>query len=136
MLTVVTFITLKVLLGYIYDMIFDLKERTKLYAINIINLSEYLPNKNVGWIIGKQIIRSSTSVAANYRAAKRSKSKKDFVYKLSIVLEEADETLFWLELIQELKIIKNENSYLNNLIKESDELISIFVSTINKLKRN
>ena len=105
----------------------DLKNRTKGFALRIIKLVEELPNTQTGWTIGKQIIRSGTSVAANYRAACRARSKADFVSKITIVEEEADETLFWLELIVETKLVKEER--LKDLLKEADELTAIFTAT-------
>ena len=86
----------------------QLKNRTKEFAIEIVKLSELLPNKQIGWTITNQIIRSGTSVAANYRAVCRAKSDKDFISKMETVIEEADETLFWLELINELDLITNK----------------------------
>jgi len=80
---------------------YDLQNRTKKFALEIIKLVENLPNNRVGWTITDQIVRSSTSVAANYRAVCRAKSDKDFISKMETVIEEADETLFWLEMIEE-----------------------------------
>lgn len=79
----------------------DLKERTKQFALRIVKLVNSLPKTTTGIEFGKQIFRSGTSVAANYRAACRAKSNKDFIYKLEVVLEEADETLLWLKLISD-----------------------------------
>ena len=87
---------------------FQLQKRTKKFAIDVINLSKLLPNKSIGWTLTNQIIRSATSVGANYRAVCRAKSDKDFISKMETVIEEADETLFWLEIIEELKVINNE----------------------------
>jgi len=112
---------------------FNLKIRTKEFAKRVIVLSEKLPNRRVGWTIQDQIIRSSTSVAANYRAANRSKSSKDFIYKMQIVLEEADETLFWLELISELSLIESKEE-VESMLKESNELLAIFVKSIKTAK--
>ena len=81
----------------------QMKDRTKEFAKNIIQLCRELPNNREGRLIGDQIFRSGTSVAANYRAACRSRSRAEFVSKLAIVEEEADETLFWLEIIKEMK---------------------------------
>lgn len=77
----------------------ELKNRTKQFALRIINLYKALPNENVAQIIGKQLLRSGTSVGANYRAACLGKSKADFVAKLGIVQEEADECIYWIELL-------------------------------------
>jgi four helix bundle protein len=80
------------------------------------------------------LFRSGTSVAANYRAACRGRSKAEFISKLAIVEEEADETMFWLELIKELKIV--DDPFIDDLIKESDEIVAIIVSSIKTVKKN
>ena len=81
-----------------------------------------------GRLIGNQIFRSGTSIAANYRAACRAKSTADFVSKLAIVEEEADETLFWLEILSEMEVI--DKSHIESLMKENNEIIAIIVSSI------
>ncbi len=91
-----------------------------------------LPRSREADVIAKQILRSATSVGANYRAACRARSKADFVSKITIVEEEADETLFWLELIAERDLIKE--SRLSGLILEADELVAIFVSSAKTAK--
>jgi four helix bundle protein len=111
----------------------DLQNRSKKFAIEVIKLAEFLPNRPTGWIIGKQIIRSATSVAANYRAVCRARSDKEFIAKMGIVIEESDETLFWLELIEEAKIIPQQPET-NKLKKEANELTSIFVSSVKTVK--
>jgi four helix bundle protein len=108
----------------------ELQNRTKKFAVDIINFSEFLPNKQVGWTITNQIIRSATSVGANYRAVCRAKSDRDFISKMETVIEEADETLFWLELIEETKITE-----LERFKKEANELIAIFVSSVITIKK-
>jgi len=90
-------------------------------------LVEHLPNSSAGRAIGNQIIRSGTSVAVNYRAACRAKSQPDFVYKINVVEEECDETLFWIEMIGEAGLI--ENGKLIDLAKEANELTAIFVAS-------
>ena len=105
----------------------ELKERTKKFALIIIKLVEELPNTLVGRTIGNQIIRSGTSVAANYRAACRARSNADFISKITIVEEECDETLFWLELIAEANLLKKE--ILQCIVKEADELTAIFTAS-------
>jgi four helix bundle protein len=112
----------------------ELKERTKKFALIIIKLVEELPNTLVGRTIGNQIIRSGTSVAANYRAACRARSNADFISKITIVEEECDETLFWLELIAEANLIKKE--ILKDIVKESDELTAIFTVSGKTAKQN
>lgn len=116
----------------------DLKERTKQFSLAILNTAEQLPLSISGKVVANQLIRSGTSVGANYRAVCRSRSNKEFIAKMNIVLEEADEVCFWLELINEKKWIPSENIDIN--LKEANELTAIFVSslkTINaKLKNN
>ena len=111
-----------------------LKNRTKEFAKQVITFCRSLPNNREGRLIGDQLFRSGTSVAANYRAACRGRSKAEFISKLSIVVEEADEARFWLELIKEMNISKVPS--VDQLISESDELVSIFVSSIKTTKRN
>jgi four helix bundle protein len=109
-------------------MVESIKKRTKQIALDGIRLSRTIPETRDGNVIAKQLIRSSTSVGANYRAALRAKSKKDFVNKLRIVEEEADETLFWLELLEEDKIIQSE--MLVSLKTETAEILAITVASI------
>lgn len=106
----------------------DLKERTKQFALRVIRLCRALPRSEEARIIGRQLLRSGTSVGANYRAACRARSKAEFVAKLGIVLEEADETVFWLELLQESDIVTARK--LGSLAQEARELTSIFVASI------
>ncbi|MEZ4691676.1 MAG: four helix bundle protein [Ignavibacteria bacterium] len=82
----------------------ELKQRTKTFALRVIRLVENLLNNMIGKVLGNQLIRSATSVGANYRAACRSRSKQEFVSRIKVVEEEADESLFWLELIMEKHI--------------------------------
>jgi four helix bundle protein len=110
----------------------QLKNRTKEFAKNIIHLCRDLPTNREGRLIGNQLFRSGTSVAANYRAACRGRSKAEFISKLAIVEEEADETLFWLELIKEMDILKG--SVVDALMKESNEILAIMVSSIKTVK--
>ncbi len=112
----------------------QLKQRTKDFAKNIIELCRNLPNNREGRLLGNQVFRSGTSVAANYRAACRSRSKAEFISKLAVVGEEADETLFWLELIKEMKTL--ETPLLIDLATESNELVAIVVSSIRTAKKN
>ena len=104
------------------------KNRTKQLAISIIKLSRSFPKTEEAFIIKKQILRSSFSVASNYRAVCRARSDKEFVAKMNIVLEEADETLFWLEIIKEKDW--NDKSELEMILKEGNELTAIFVSSL------
>lgn len=109
-------------------MVEQMKARTKQIGLEVIKLVEELPNKPAAWVIGKQILRSSTSVGANYRAACRAKSQADFIYKLKIVEEEADETQYWLELLEESHLTHTHRTTL--LKKEMNELVSIVVASI------
>jgi four helix bundle protein len=110
----------------------ELKDRTKKFALSIINLTEKIPNTTQGRVICNQIIRSGTSVGANYRAAIRSRSKAEFISKLNIVQEEADETLYWLELLMDAKLL--DEKVLNEIMKETNELVSIFTSSLKTLR--
>lgn len=105
----------------------DLQIRTKRFAIRIIKLVQFLKKDSIASVMGKQILRSGTSVAANYRAACRAKSAKDFINKLAIIIEEADETMFWLELLNESGLV-GEN-LVSDLYKESKELTAIMVTS-------
>ena len=105
----------------------DLKERTKRFALDVIRLCSAMPNTQEFWIINRQLIKCATSVGANYRSCRRAKSNADFIAKLSIVEEEADESKYWLELIGEL--IPTENKELRRLHCEANELTSIFVQS-------
>lgn len=106
------------------------KERTKRFGINIIKMTEKLPNNRVSDILARQIIRSATSVGANYRAACRAKSTPDMLNKLKIVEEETDETLYWLEILQEVSPLPE----LSILSKENDELLAMTVASIKTLR--
>ena len=105
----------------------ELKKRTKKFAHRCVKLALSLPNTILGRHLQGQLIRASTSVAANYRAACVAQSKASFTAKLSIVIEEADESLFWLEFILEEHLIKKE--LINSLIKEASELTAIFIAS-------
>ena len=111
----------------------ELKRRTKAAAIRVIKLAEKLPRNAAGFEIAKQIIRASISVASNYRAACRAKSTADFIYKLSIIIEEADETIFWLEMIEGASLL-NEPIEINELKKEYDEFVAIFTASQKTVK--
>ena len=111
-----------------------LKERTKKFALQIIELVEELPNTVTCRAIGGQLVRSGTSVGANYRAACRGRSKREFNSKLHIVLEEADESLFWLEIIYEKNYCPQIR--IESLMKEADELTAIFAKSYYTAKRN
>lgn len=107
----------------------EIKYRTKQFVLRSIKLFRALPSTEEARIIGKQFLRSSSSVGANYRAVCRSRSQKEFFAKLSITIEEADESLFWLEIISESKILPVEK--LDSLMKEAEEIVKI-LSTARK----
>ncbi len=110
----------------------EMKARTKQFALRVIRLVQSLPQNLVAEVLGKQLLRSGTSVGANYRAACRAKSTADFVHKLSIVEEETDESIYWIELLVESEIIKKH--LVENLMDEADEILSIVVSSIKTAK--
>lgn len=113
----------------------DLKSRTKDFALRIIKLGDSLPNSESGRVMTRQILRSGTSVAANYRSACRGRSSAEFIAKLGIALEECDETAFWLELIRDAGLVNA--SLLADLIKEADELCAIlFTASRTTRERN
>ncbi len=112
----------------------ELKNRTKIFHISIIKACEYYPKNAAGFEIAKQLIRSAGSVGANYRAACRAKSNADFIYKIEVVIEEADESMYWLEVSEEAGLLTKETTY--PLIKEANELVSIFVSSIKTIKQS
>jgi four helix bundle protein len=111
----------------------QMKTRTKEFAKQVINLSRQLPATREGQLIGGQIFPSGTSVGSNYRAVCRARSRADFIAKIGLVLEETDESLYWLELLDETAILKPE--ILSLLLIEANELVSIFVATLNKAKK-
>jgi len=111
----------------------DLKKRTKAFALRILKLVDALPKTTAGRALASQIVRSGTSVAANYRAACRAKSTADFIAKMGIV-EEADETLFWLELLEESQPVGAAK--LTAAKQEANELIAITVASIKTARRN
>ena len=110
----------------------DIQLRTKKFHVDVIRICELLPRNAVGFETAKQVIRSAGSVGANYRATARAKSEADFIYKLEIVIEEADECMYWLEIIQESEMIKSEIT--SSLINEANELISILVASVKTFK--
>jgi four helix bundle protein len=111
-----------------------LHERTRRFALRIVGLFRCLPKTEESRIIGRQILRSGTSIGANYRAAARARSRAEFVAKLGIVLEEADETVFWLELMRDAAIFPERK--IEDLVTEANELVSIFVTSIRTAKES
>ena len=110
----------------------EIQKRTKALGVEVIKLIDELPNKPSGWAIGKQIVRSATSVGSNYRSACRAKSAADFINKLKIVEEEADETIFWLEIIEESNLLPKEK--IENIQKETNEILAIVVASIKTMR--
>ena len=110
----------------------ELLNRTKNFAFSIISLINETPKNAVNNVLTNQLLRAGTSVGANYRAACRAKSKADFIYKIKVVEEEADECIYWLELIQELNTLQR----IPELIKEANELTAIFTQIGKTSKQN
>ena len=105
----------------------ELKDRTKQFALRILKLVEALPNSKSGKIVANQIGRAGTSVGANYRAACRGRSKAEFIAKLGIVEEEADECIYWLELVADGKILRADS--VAPLKQEAEELVAIMAAS-------
>ncbi len=110
----------------------QLQSRTKNFALRVFKMVEKLPKSKGVEVIIYQLIKAATSVAANYRAACRAKSRADFINKLKIVEEESDESLFWLEFIADLNLM--DFKLLENLLKEANELVAIFTAAIKTSK--
>ncbi|HJQ78966.1 MAG TPA: four helix bundle protein [Lacipirellulaceae bacterium] len=110
----------------------ELRARTKRFAVEVVRLSRELPMTVDGRAVGGQLLRAATSVAANYRSACRGRSRAEFVAKLGIVLEEADESLLWLELILEAGVASGLK--IEKLLKEADELTAIFTTAMKTAK--
>jgi four helix bundle protein len=110
----------------------DLILRTRRFALDVVRLSTGLPKTAEAQVLGKQVLRSGTSVGAHYREAPRAKSNADFISKIEGALQELDETSYWIELLCEANIVSKEKS--EPLLKETNELISIFVTIVKKVK--
>jgi four helix bundle protein len=106
---------------------FDLKMRTKRFALAILAMAKHMPRSSTGQIVGRQLIRSATSVGANYRAACRARSQAEFFSKIGIVIEEADEAAYWLELLIEIRSVPEE--IIQPRLNEADELIAIMTQS-------
>jgi four helix bundle protein len=106
----------------------DLQDRTKRYALRVIRLVESLPSTRTAEVIGKQLLRAATAVGANYRAARRSRSPADFIAKLGIVEEEADECLYWMELLVESGLVPAAR--LESLRDEGNQILAIIIASI------
>jgi len=111
----------------------DLRERTTEFALRIVRLYKSLPKTTEAQVLGKQILRSGTSVGAQFRESQRAKSDADFIHKLESVLQEADETAYWLELLVKAEIVAADK--LAALQKETDEIIAILVTIVTKVKK-
>ena len=109
-------------------------ERTKRFAVSVLNMIKDLPKIHPSQVMSYQIVRSATSVAANYRSACRSKSTRDFIYKMKVVEEELDETIYWLELIGETHIYLRDKVSL--LTAEANELMCMTVQSLITVRRN
>jgi len=105
----------------------ELKERTKHFAIQIVRLFRSLPKTEEARVIGRQLLRSGTAVAANYRATCRARSKAEFIAKIGVVVEETDETIFWLEILEETSLMSQ--GLAQELIAEANELLAIFAAS-------
>jgi four helix bundle protein len=113
----------------------DLKVRTKQFALRVIRLFNSLPKANlVANVVGRQLLRSGTSVGANYRAACRARSSRDFCAKMGLVEEEADESAYWMELLVEAGLVREE--LLGELLAEANELVAIVVASIKTARRS
>ncbi len=111
----------------------DLKDRSKKFALRILVLVESLPNTLVARTIGGQLVRSGTSVAANYRAACRGRSTAEFIAKMGIVEEETDESAFWIEMLVDHGFVEKKVA---DLLDEANQLTAIWVASINTAKRS
>jgi four helix bundle protein len=112
----------------------ELKSRTKNFSLRVVKLIDALPSKVSAKVIANQLARSAMSVAANYRAACRARSRAEFISKIGTVLEEADECQYWLEMIMEAGLLKK--SLVISLYKEANELTAIFSSTLKSSKKS
>ena len=106
----------------------EMKQRTRAFALRVISLVEALPATRTADVVGKQLLRCGTSVGANYRASCRAKSPADFIAKMGIVEEEADETIYWIEMLIESGLIKKERVV--GLLDEANQIVAIVVSSI------
>jgi four helix bundle protein len=112
----------------------NLKKRTKKFALEVVRFVEGLPKNETCRVLGRQLLRSGTSVGANYRAACRAKSTADFINKMGTVEEEADESAYWIELL--IEDGKVSESKATPLLKEANELVAITVSSINTARKS
>jgi four helix bundle protein len=111
----------------------DLRTRSKKFALRVIKFVDAMPNSPAGWVIGKQLVRCGTSVAANYRSACKARSRADFISKIGIVEEEADESAFWIELTVEAELIPVKRA--GDILREANELTAIMAASRLTAKR-
>lgn len=111
----------------------DLQQRTKAFALRIIKLYTALPKSTEAQVLGKQVLRSGTSVGAHYREAKRARSTAEFISKMEVGLQELEETAYWLELINEAEIVAQQR--LTSLQEEAEALTAIFVTSVKTAKK-
>ncbi|MFG6104226.1 four helix bundle protein [Leptolyngbyaceae cyanobacterium CCMR0082] len=109
-----------------------LRDRTKTFALRIVRLYTSLPKSTEAQVLGKQMLRSGTSLGAHYREANRARSNAEYISKIEVGLQELEETVYWIELLIEAKIVDSQN--LQNLLNEADQLIAILVSCVKKAR--
>jgi four helix bundle protein len=112
----------------------ELKQRTKKFGLGVIKLVESLPSSQMGRVVANQLLRSALSVGANYRAACRARSKADFISKVGITIEEADESQYWLEMLEDAGLVSHDK--LTPLAKEADELVAILTASAKTARDN
>ncbi len=112
----------------------DMKQRTKRFALNIIRLVGSLPQGRIAEVLGRQLLRAGTSVGANYRSACRARSTADFISKMGIVEEESDEAIYWMELLVESGLIRQEE--IIRLQDEANQILAITISSIKTARRS
>src|SRR5579864_5370029 len=111
----------------------NLRVRTKQFAVRVVRLYKVLPFSADAQVLGKQLLRSATGMAANYRAACRGRSRAEWIAKIGLVVEEADESVFWLEMLSDCSIVRSERC--EDILKEARELSAIFTSSQHTAKR-
>ena len=112
----------------------ELKQMTKRFGLEVIKLVESLTKTRTADVIGRQLLRAGTSVGANYRAACRGRSTADFISKAGIVIEEADESIYWMELLQEARLASEIQT--KDLIQEADEIVAILTASVKTARKN
>lgn len=112
----------------------ELQKRTQQFGIRVIRLVDSLPKAKSAGVIGKQLLRSATAVGANYRSACRGRSRADFISKFGIALEEADETLYWMELLVDSGLVSRNR--IVNLIDEANQIVSILAASSKTVRSN